>query len=144
MVKQVKARTFGIMYISGFTLMETLVAMMVLVICMTVIMQLFSGALKAGKLTEDHLQAVYYAREKIEEVLLADQLAEEVVEGVFDETYRFQVLIDYLEPEEDAPKPPVDLFSITVIITWFDGLKEKHFEINSLKIAELSDAVHDS
>ena len=130
---------------TGFTLMETLVAMMVLVICMTVIMQLFSGALKAGKLSEDHMQAVYYAKEKTEEILLADQLAEDVIKGSFDETYHFQVVIDHLEPEDDAPEPVVDLFRITVMVTWFDGSKEKRYEISTLKIAEpLLDSVHDS
>jgi prepilin-type N-terminal cleavage/methylation domain-containing protein len=53
----------------GFTLLETLVAMMILSIALVIIFQLFSGALNAGHISEAHTRAVWHAREKMDELL---------------------------------------------------------------------------
>jgi prepilin-type N-terminal cleavage/methylation domain-containing protein len=53
----------------GFTLIETLVAMMLLAISFVIIMQLFSGGLKSSRVTTDYIYGIFHAREKMEEVL---------------------------------------------------------------------------
>jgi len=121
----------------GFTLMETLVAMMILSVALVVILQLFSGGLKAGKLSENYTRAIFHAREKMEEILLAEELASEVLEGEFDDDFRWKAEIVYIEPsEEEKTKMPLDTFNIRVEVLWNEGEREKHFEISTLKIAE--------
>ena len=53
----------------GFTLIETLVAVMILAISLVVVMQLFSGGLKSNKVSNDYLYGIFHAREKMEELL---------------------------------------------------------------------------
>jgi general secretion pathway protein I len=126
----------------GFTLIETLVAMMLLSISLVVILQLFSGGLRSGKMADDYTRAIFYAREKMEEYLLADDFQEGIFEGTFDENYRWLVDIKLVRPEDededaDEEKPSmVDLFNVDVQVFWPVGGREKNFQISTLKITE--------
>jgi general secretion pathway protein I len=122
----------------GFTLIETLVAMMLLAISLVVILQLFSGGLKSGKVADDYTRAVFYAKEKMEEFLLVDDFKEGIFEGTFGENYRWVVDIKLVEPKEDKEEEiqMVDLFNVDVQVFWPEGGREKNFRINTLKIAE--------
>ncbi|MFO8085328.1 MAG: type II secretion system protein [Desulfobacterales bacterium] len=120
----------------GFTLIEILVAMMLLSICLVVILQLFSGGLKSGKTAEDYTRAVFYAREKMEEYLLMEDFQEGVFEGTFDDVYRWRADITYVEPEDEEPERLVDLFQVNVSVFWAAGKREKEFQISTLKITE--------
>jgi general secretion pathway protein I len=124
----------------GFTLIETLVAMMLLAISLVVIFQLFSGGLRSGKMSDDYTRAIFYAREKMEEYLLADDFQEGIFEGTFDENYRWLADIKLVKSEdenEDEEKPSlIDLFNVDVQVFWPVGGREKKFQISTLKITE--------
>ena len=121
----------------GFTLIETLVAIMVLATLLTIILQLFSGGLKASRLSGSYIRAIHHARAKMEEVLIPSALAEGVLSGEIDGSYFWHAKIDYLEPpEEELRKRPVDLFMVTVDVRWKEGHRDKHFEISTLTIAK--------
>jgi general secretion pathway protein I len=127
----------------GFTLMETLVAMMLLASSLVVILQLFSGGLKSAKLADDYTRAVFHAREKMEEFLLKTQFEEGVYEGQFDDEYRWKVEIVLVVPEEtegpEVKPPPVDVFNLNVSVSWQSGDREKTFQVGTLQIAEKAD-----
>jgi general secretion pathway protein I len=78
----------------GFTLLETLVAMMILAVALVIIFQLFSEALNTGHISESHTRAVWHAREKMEELLLYETLSEEIREGDFEDGYRWRFRIE--------------------------------------------------
>lgn len=121
----------------GFTLMEVLVAISVLATCLVVILQLFSGGLKAGKLSDDYTRGIFHAREKMEEIILLDILEEGTVEGEFEDGFRWRADIIRLEPgEEEALRLPFDTFTINVEVLWGPEGREKHFKIDTLKVAE--------
>jgi general secretion pathway protein I len=126
----------------GFTLIETLVAMMLLSISLVVILQLFSGGLKSGKMAEDYTRSVFHAREKMEEYLLIDDFQEGTFEGTFDDNYGWRVDIKLVEPEdEDVDEDEreismVDFYQIDVLVFWPVGGREKNFRISTLKVAE--------
>lgn len=124
----------------GFTLIETLVAIMVLSISLVVILQLFSGGLKSGKTADDYTRAVFHAREKMEELLLIDDFEEGTFEGTLGNGYKWTVDIKFVEQEEneeDEQKAlPVDLVHLDVSVLWPVGEKEKKFQISTLKIVE--------
>lgn len=124
--------------------MEVLVAIMVLAISMTVIMQLFSGGLRSERLSEDYLQAIYLARAKMEEMLLEKEMSEEIREGTFSERYRWRAVITLTEPENvqkekdpvlKAEKVPV-LFRIDLDVFWPQGQRNRHFNLSTLHLAE--------
>jgi general secretion pathway protein I len=121
----------------GFTLIEILVAISVLSICMVVILQLFSGGLKSIRLSDAYTRGIFHAREKIEEILLGTEFAEEVSEGEFDDAYRWRSeIVREEQSEEEAKKLPFDAFHIRVDIFWNEGDKEKSFGVATMKLVE--------
>jgi len=121
----------------GFTLIEVLVATMILAICIVVILQLFSGGLKSSRVSGDYTRAIFYAREKMEEFLLFNELTDMVLEGEYTDGFTWKATIQSIEPgENEETQLPVDIFNIDVEVRWPYGLGQKHFEISTLKIAK--------
>ena len=123
----------------GFTLIETLVAISILSISLVVILQLFSGGLKSSRLSDEYTRGIFHAMEKMEEILLADEITDGVFEGEFEDGFRWTAEIIHLEseePEEEKIKGTFDTFRIKVDIGWKMGSNEKHYEISTIKVTE--------
>jgi general secretion pathway protein I len=121
----------------GFTLLETLVAISVLAISFTIILQLFSGGLKSSKVSDEYTRGIFHAREKVEEVLLSKKLSEGDLEGEFEDRFRWKTKIVKIGPEEkEAALLPFENFSITVIVAWSEGHKEKQIQLTTMKTIE--------
>jgi len=123
----------------AFTLIETLVAMMILSISLVIILQLFSGGLKSVRISDEYSRAIFHAKEKMEEILMVDNLINGESDGEFEDGYKWYAEILYLEPEDEAEKKklPVDRFRINLKVSWLEGEHEKNFEISTLKIGKL-------
>jgi general secretion pathway protein I len=115
----------------GFTLLETLVAMMILAVALVIIFQLFSEALNTGHISESHTRAVWHAREKMEELLL------EIREGDFEDGYRWRFRIEEAASDSQMNMDGVATFTITVWVSWEEGQKTKNLDISALSIAKL-------
>ena len=104
-----------------------IVALAILGIGLTVIIELFSGGLRLGRTSEEYTKAVNYARVKMEEVLSKQKIEEGNEEGEFDQTFRWQVDVKRMDilPTEKNPdfKPPVELFEVKVNVLWKSGSK---------------------
>ncbi len=124
----------------GFTLMEVLVAMMVLAVCMTLIMGLFSGGLKSAGLSDQYSRAVFHARAKMEEMLLTQELVDGVLAGEFEDGFAWKVRILWIQPDEDGPELPFDTFKITVSVAWKAGAREREVTLSTLHHAEMIEA----
>jgi general secretion pathway protein I len=122
---------------NGFTLLETLVAMMILSIALVIIFQLFSEALNTGHISESHTRAVWHAREKMDELLLYETLSEEIQEGDFEDGYRWRYRIEQAASDTQLNLEGVATFTITVWVSWEQGQKTKHMDISALTIARL-------
>ena len=121
---------------NGFTLIETLVAMMLLAISFVIIMQLFSGGLKSSRVTSDYIYGIFHAREKMEEILLSDNLIPGTVSGEFDDGYEWSatVFIPQLEEDDPTPRMPVVTADVSVDVWWHVGDQEKRFGLNTTAI----------
>lgn len=121
----------------GFTLIETLVAVMVLSISLVVVMQLFSGGLKSNKISNDYLYGIFHAREKMEELLLMDELLPGSFNGDFDDGYQWQAAIAFVGAEDDvAEKLPVSTMSIRLDVSWSNGNREKHYILSTTALTD--------
>lgn len=122
---------------TGFTLIEVLVAVAILGIGLTIIIELFSGALPLGRASEEYTRAVSYARMKMEEIAAKPMVEEGTDEGSFDDTYRWQVEVKKVDllPVENKPdfKPPAQFFQIQIDVLWKSGSKERSTHIESYK-----------
>jgi len=122
---------------AGFTLIEILVAISILSISLVVVLQLFSGALKSSRVSDEYTRGIFYAQEKMDEVLLSDALRAGVQEGEFDKVYQWRVEIDRIEQtEEEAKKLPFDTFRIVVSVSWNEGTagEGKRVQLISMKL----------
>jgi general secretion pathway protein I len=121
----------------GFTLIETLVAVMVLSISLVVVMQLFSGGLKSNKISNDYMYGIFHAREKMEELLLTDELLPGSFNGDFGDGYQWQAAIAFVGAEDDeAEKLPVSTMSIRLDVSWSNGNREKHYILSTTALTD--------
>jgi general secretion pathway protein I len=128
---------------TGFTLIEVVVAMAILAVGLTIIIELFSGGLRLGRTSVEYTKAVNYARMKMEEIAVKQTMEEGSEEGEFDNTFRWQVETKRVGilPVEDKTdfKPPAELFLVKINILWKSGSKERSTRIESYKTIRLED-----
>jgi len=121
----------------GFTLIEVVIALAILGIGLTVIIELFSGGLRLARISEEYTRGANYARIKMGEIASQQGIKEGDEEGKFDETYRWEVgvkKIDILPIEKTIEfKPPVEFYQIKVTILWKSGSKERSMSAESYK-----------
>ena len=125
----------------GFTLIETLVAVMVLSISLVVVMQLFSGGLKSNKISNDYLYGIFHAREKMEELLLIDELLPGSFNGDFGDGYQWEAVIDFVselneEEDEMSAKMPVSMMNIQLDVIWKTGSREKRYHLSTTALTD--------
>lgn len=125
---------FSDSFCSGFTLMEVLVAVMLLSLSLTLIMQNFSMGLKNISLSDSFTEAVHHARNIMDESLLTPNIVPGISSGVIDDTYKWERNVS------EIPKPPggkntgMKEFEIRVKIMWNFGIIPKDFELVTLRM----------
>jgi general secretion pathway protein I len=121
----------------GFTLIEVVVAMAILGVALVVIIELFSGGLRAGRISEEYTQAVNYAHQKMEEMIFADTIEEGSKEGEFDKDFRWKIEVskmDILVMEVNSSlKPPADMYQIKLDVLWKTGARERSTSLEFYK-----------
>jgi general secretion pathway protein I len=122
----------------GFLLLEVVVALAILGIGLTVIIELFSGGLRLARASMEYTKAVNYARIKMEEITVKPAVEEGTQEGESeDKTFRWQVgvkKVDLLSIDKSVDyKPPIELYQVKIDVFWKSGSKEKSTSVESLK-----------
>ena len=123
---------------NGFTLLEVLLAIMILGLSITVILQQFQVALRAGSRTQGVTRAVIHAKEKLEELKVDKELSESSADGSFDDGYEWETLITpYTYAEEEDQESYENLryetFQLKSVVKWRYGEREKQVELTTLK-----------
>ena len=111
----------------GFTLIEVIIAMMLLSIGLVMIMQLFSRGLNAARTSCDYTRAVILAKGKMEELSYAPVSDS----GEFEKGFRWESeALPYKELEETG----YNLVELKIKVSWDDTIdKQKSIELVSLK-----------
>ena len=122
----------------GFTLIEVVVALAILGVGLTVIIELFSGGLRVGRASMEYTKAANYARIKMEEMAVNPTVQEGTMEGESDDkAFRWQVgvkKVDLLSVDKSIDyKPPIELFQVKINVFWKSGSKERSTSLESLK-----------
>jgi general secretion pathway protein I len=116
----------------GFTLLEVLVAFVLLVTVVTVILQLFSSNIKALSVSEDYASAVVRAESKMREILDNEQLAENVWSETSPEGYRFDITVAKAY-EARTKDMPMKILEIGVTMSWKMRGKDKSLILSTMK-----------
>ena len=128
----------------GFTLLEILLAIAILGVAVTVIMQQFSAGLRISRTSRTYTTATIYAKQILEEYLLAEEMEEGEASGTFDDGYAWNVSIeayeDYKEEEGATEEEqelyehlPLEMFRIEAVVSWMEGGRENSVALATLK-----------
>ncbi|HOW53139.1 MAG TPA: prepilin-type N-terminal cleavage/methylation domain-containing protein [Syntrophorhabdaceae bacterium] len=116
----------------GFTLLEVLVAFVILTVVVTVILQLFSANLKTLRVSDDYVTATALADAKMREVLEGASLKEGLSSETTQEGYRMDITIT-----ETLEKRTKDLtwkiLEVALNVSWKKGMKERSLFMKTLK-----------
>jgi type II secretion system protein I len=119
----------------GFTLLEILVALAVMAIAVTIILQLFSVNLRAVSAAGDMTEATIRAESRMRELLLEPVLMEKSWSETTDDGYRLDVsMTEVLKDRTD--NLPIKLMEVILTIHWIEGRKEKSFSLKSQKTVD--------
>ena len=119
--------------ISGFTLLEVLVALSILGIALTIILQLFSANLRALSASEDYVSAVTKAEAKMREVLDDKDLSEKSWSEITDDGYRMDVSInETLKDRTDNLQ--VRVLEVALTVYWTRNTKNKSLTLRTMKV----------
>lgn len=117
----------------GFTLLEVLVALIVLSVAVVAALQLFGGGLRLARASADHLDATLVAAAKLSELTL-ELLEEGITEGTEGEyrwTRRVTLAPELLPEEPDGSKSNVvRLARVSVEVRWGTN---RHVELVTLR-----------
>jgi len=117
----------------GFTLLEILVALAILGLAITIILQLFSANLRALSVSGNYVSAVTKAEAKMREILDDTNLSEKSWSEVTDDGYRFDASIS--ETLKDRTENlQVRLLEIDMTVQWTEGLKNKSLTLKTMKV----------
>jgi general secretion pathway protein I len=116
----------------GFTLLEVLVAFVLLATTVTVILQLFSSGIKALSRSEDYATAIVRAESKMREILDNEQLTENAWSETSPEGYRFDITVAKVY-EARTKDLPVIILEIGITTSWKMGGKDKSLILNTMK-----------
>ena len=112
----------------GFTLLEVIVAMALFAAGIVMISRLFTGSLRLSAGARDASAGAIYARQRMEEALLAPDPVEGVEQGAFGEGYRWKLTTSFVPPEEEKP---YDEIRYRVTVTWDDAGEVRATELTA-------------
>ncbi len=135
---------------AGFTLLEMLVACMLLALAMGVLMQIFSRGVNGAAAAEQKAHAMLLAESKFASLGQEVALAEGETNGQFDDDYSWRLSVKpYVDPTPKAPPPagspdstnieallPVQLMEVTLVVSYVGGDRnERNVTLSSLALA---------
>jgi general secretion pathway protein I len=120
---------------SGFTLLEVLVALSILGMAVTVILQLFSANLRSISFSENYVKVAMEAEAKMREILDSQDFPEKSWNGKTEGGYRYEASVtNVLAERTDNLK--VKMVEISVSVFWTEGGKERSSKLKTLKVNE--------
>ena len=119
---------------AGFTLIEVIVAIAILAISLVMIMQLFSGGLRASRASRDYTRAILHAKDKMEELHIKPVQGS----GEFEDGFKWESEVyPFEEYEEKLENIDVNLLKVKVKVIWSNiANQQKSVELMSLKTIE--------
>lgn len=119
----------------AFTLIEVIVAISILGIAVTVILQLFSANLKAVSKSEDYVNALVLANIKMRQLSQIDDLTEKAWTETTELGYKFDISISEILKERTETLQ-VRLMEIHLTVSWLKGQQQKSYTLKTLKTVE--------
>lgn len=128
----------------GFSLLEVLVAFVILALSMGTMMQIFSGGLRNVGLSEEYARAVAIAETQLVGVGVEAPLTPGEAQGEFAGKYRWRLVAKPLEGEMASPQTqatgqaivsPTGLMGVSVTVEWgADATNSRTLTLHSARV----------
>lgn len=119
----------------GFTLLEVLVALAIMAVAVTMVIQLFSANLRTVAASVNMTSAVARADARIRGIISDESLTEKVWSETTEEGYRFDVSVSEILKDR-TDNLPVKLMEVVLTTRWISGMKEKSFNLKTVKMVD--------
>ena len=122
----------------GFSLVEILVAFMILAMSLTVIFRIFSGGMRNVALAEDYAQAVLVAQSQLSTIGISEPLERGVTTGELGSRFRWQREVErYLPWEQDKElTKPMLAYRVTVNVDWEHAGRSREISLSSVRLKQ--------
>ena len=117
----------------GFTLLEVLVALVILSTAVTLIFQLFSANMRNIALSEDYLSATVKAEARMQAVLDDDALAAQSWSKTTGDGCRIDVVVSEALVQR-TEELPVKLLEVALTISWAANIRQKSLTLRTVKM----------
>lgn len=125
---------------AGFTLLEVLLAVVIMGVSLTTILLQFQTALHAGSISQERTNAVIYAKEKLESLKIEDGLSESSQSGVLESGYEWETEVSLYEYEEEDQEEDIsyedlrhETYKLRATVKWNSGINKRQVELITLK-----------
>lgn len=122
----------------GYTLVEVLVAFLILAMSLTVLLRIFSGGLRSVSVSSDYAEAVMIAETQLAAAGLDERLVAGETSGVAGEQFQWTRVVEEYEPfPEYVPAARnVSGYHVTVTVTWPNGDRQRSIDLGTVKLAD--------
>lgn len=120
---------------SGFTLLEVLVALVLMATAVVVVLQLFSSGLRSIHASEDMAFASLKAEAKMAEFLEDPALDENKWNEITEDGYRIDVTVTETLKER-TENLTVKVLEVDVTLRWTAGARERAVTIRTMKVVD--------
>ena len=121
---------------SGYTLIEVLVAFMILALALTVLMRIFSGGLRNVSVSSDYAMATLIAEARLAATGIDVPLAPGETSGIEGGRFEWTVSVQDYEPwpgYRSAAKG-VDAYRVTVTVEWPNGDDTRRVGLDTVRL----------
>jgi len=117
----------------GFTLLEVLVAMVLLSIALVAIFELFSANIRGIAKSDDYSNAVMLGESKMREILDDKNLTEKTWEETTEDGYRIHAVVSN-SASDRTENLQIRLLEINLTVSWIKDSKESSLNLKTLKM----------
>ena len=120
----------------GMTLIEVLVAFVILSLAMGVIMQIFFGGMRNARLADGYSRAVFLAQSKLAAVGVEQPLMAGDANGQLGADMRWRITINPYDDGGAADRLLMTqrLYQVQVVVGWSDEGRQRQIALNSLRL----------
>lgn len=125
----------------GFTLLEIMVAFVIMGLVVGTLLQLFGTAMRSAALADEYSFAVQVAESRMEAVGSEIKVEKTTVSGQEEGTpYKWAVTMQPIELNEkqDEFSLSVEPYQVIVVVSWDSEGKQRQFTLSSLRFGEKS------
>jgi general secretion pathway protein I len=121
---------------TGYTLIEVLVAFMILALALTVLLRIFSGGLRNVSVSSDYATATLIAESRLAATGIDIPLTPGETAGIEGERFEWTVSVQDYQPwpgYRSAAKG-VDAYSVTVTVEWPNGNNTRSVGLSTVRL----------